>query len=222
MMRDKWQLLLEKFAALNTRERMLILLAIFAMAYQFADLVILDHQFEEIQQLNSAMANDNAAIVRLNTELNALSRRAQDDPNTKLREQIQAVRDEVAALQSRLKDATGELISPQDMARFLEQLLVQESQLTMLRLQTLDVKPLLAGGADTTSSPLQQPVLHRHGFAIEFSGSYLATLNYLEALESLPWRIFWDSVSYEVLDYPKSIVRLKLHTLSLSEDWIGV
>ncbi|MBT8428512.1 MAG: hypothetical protein KJN79_01230, partial [Gammaproteobacteria bacterium] len=135
---------------------------------------------------------------------------------------IQAARDEVAALQSRLKDATGELISPQDMARFLEQLLVQESQLTMLRLQTLDVKPLLAGGADTTGAMRQQAVLHRHGFAIEFSGSYLATLNYLEALEGLPWRIFWDSVSYEVLDYPKSIVRLKLHTLSLSEDWIGV
>jgi len=222
MMRDKWQLLLEKFAALNTRERMLILLAIFAMAYQFADLVILDHQFEEIQQLNNGMANDNAAIIRLNTELNTLSRRAQDDPNTKLRDQIKAARDEVALLQSRLKDATGELISPQDMARFLEQLLVQESQLTMLRLQTLDVKPLLAGSADTKSSLPQQAVLHRHGFAIEFSGSYLATLNYLEALESLPWWFFWDSVSYEVLDYPKSIVRLKLHTLSLSEDWIGV
>jgi MSHA biogenesis protein MshJ len=222
MMRDKWQQLLGKFAALNTRERMLILLAIFAMAYQFADLVILDHQFQEIRRLNSAMANDNAAIVRLNTELNSLSRRAQDDPNKKLREQIQGARDAVVALQSRLKEATGELISPQDMARFLEQLLVQESQLTMLRLQTLDVKPLAAGSSDTKSSPAPQAVLHRHGFAIEFSGGYLATLNYLEALESLPWRFFWDSVSYEVLDYPKSVVRLKLHTLSLSEDWIGV
>ena len=221
-MRDKWQQLLEKFAALNTRERMLILLAIFAMAYQFADLVILDHQFQEIQRLNSAMANDNAAIVRLNTELNSLSRRAQDDPNNKLREQIQAARDEVVALQSRLKEATGDLISPQDMARFLEQLLVQESQLTMLRLQTLDVKPLPTGSADTASPATPQAVLHRHGFAIEFSGSYLATLNYLQALESLPWQFFWDSVSYEVLDYPKSVVRLKLHTLSLSEDWIGV
>jgi len=222
MMRDKWQLLLEKFTALNTRERMLILLAILAMAYQFADLVILDHQYQEIQQLNRGMANDNAAIIRLNTELNTLSMRAQDDPNAKLREQIQGAREEVAALQSRLKDATGELISPQDMARFLEQLLVQESQLTMLRLQTLDVKPLLANSADTSSPLPQQAVLHRHGFAIEFSGSYLATLNYLEALENLPWRFFWDGVNYEVLDYPKSIVRLKLHTLSLSEDWIGV
>jgi MSHA biogenesis protein MshJ len=201
---------------------MLILLAIFAMAYQFADLVILDHQFREIERLNSGMANDNVAIIRLNTELNALSRRAQDDPNKKLRAQIQVARDEVALLQSRLDDATRELISPRDMARFLEQLLVQESQLTMLRLQTLDVKPLLAGSADSSRSLSQQAVLHRHGFAIEFSGGYLATLSYLEALESLPWRFFWDSVNYEVLDYPKSIVRLKLHTLSLSEDWIGV
>lgn len=222
MMRAKWRRLLEKFAALNTRERMLILLAIFAVAYQLADLVVLDHQFQEIQQLNSAMAEDNAAIVRLNTELNTLSRRVQDDPNQKLREQIRAARGEVDELQSRLQEVTGELISPQDMARFLEQLLVQESQLTMLRLQTLDVKPLLLGNTDATKSRIQQAALHRHGFAIEFSGTYMATLHYLEMLERLPWRFFWDSVSYEVLDYPKSIVRLKLHTLSLSEDWIGV
>ena len=43
-----------------------------------------------------------------------------------------------------------------------------------------------------------------------------------QALEALPWRFFWDSVSYEVEDYPRSLVRLRLHTLSLSEDWIGV
>ena len=221
-MRDKWQQLLEKFAALNTRERMLILLAVFAMAYQFTDLVILDRQFHEVQRLNSAMAKDNAAIVRLNTELNTLSRRVEDDPNKKLRARIQAARDEVAVLQTRLKDVTGELISPQDMARFLEQLLVQDGQLTMLRLETLDVKPLLNGSTGTNRTVSQPMALHRHGFAIEFSGSYLATLSYLEALEKLPWRFFWDSVSYEVLDYPKSIVRLELHTLSLSEDWIGV
>ena len=221
-MQDRWQKLLHKFAALNTRERMLILLAIFAFSYQLADLVILDRQFKEVEQLNRAMGNDNAAIVRLNAELNALSGQVQDDPNTQLREQIQAERDQVAMLQARLQEATGELISPQDMARFLERLLVQESQLTLLRLQTSDVKPLLLaeGGADKARP--QTAALHRHGFEIEFSGSYLATLNYLEALEKLPWRFFWDSVSYEVLDYPKSIVRLKLHTLSLSEDWIGV
>ena len=50
----------------------------------------------------------------------------------------------------------------------------------------------------------------------------MATLRYLQALEALPWRFFWDSVDYQVIAYPQSTVRLKLHTLSLSEDWIGV
>ena len=212
--------LLEKFAGMQARERALILIAIFAICYQLADLVILDRQFQQIELLNRAMAQDNSAIVRVNTELNTLSNSVRDDPNRGLRDRIQAGREEVSTLQARLQEATGELISPQDMARFLEQLLVQDKQLTMLRLQTLDVEPLLSPAEGAEKS--REAALHRHGFAIEFSGSYLATLRYMESLEALPWRFFWDSVSYEVLDYPRSVVRLKLHTLSLSEDWIGV
>ncbi|MGB5570939.1 MAG: hypothetical protein WBM81_16740 [Sedimenticolaceae bacterium] len=222
MMQARWQEWLEKFARLSARERALILLAIFAVTYQCADLVILDRQFQQIQKLNDAIAQDNRAIVDLNNELNELATRVQDDPNRKMRDQIKIARADLDALQSRLVAATGELISPQDMARFLEELLVQESELTMLRLQTLDAKPLLVAQSDEGKAASPEPALHRHGFAIEFSGGYLATLRYLESLEKLPWRFFWDSVSYEVLDYPKSVVRLKLHTLSLSEDWIGV
>lgn len=218
-MQASWQQWLEKFAGLSARERALMLLAIFAVTYQLADLVILDRQFEQVRQLNSAMAQDNRAIVDLNNELNALSTHVQDDPNRKMRDQIRLAHDDLNALQARLEAATGELISPQDMARFLEELLIQDGELTMLRLQTLDVKPLLLAEEKTVSSG---PALHRHGFAIEFSGGYMATLRYLESLEKLPWRFFWDSVRYEVLEYPKSVVRLKLHTLSLSEDWIGV
>lgn len=221
-MQARWQQLLKKFAELNSRERILILLAIFAVSYQLADMLILERQFQKMEQLNRAMAQDNSAIGRVNTELNNLSSRAQNDPNIKLREQIQGARDAVGVLQSRLQEVTGDLISPQDMARFLEQLLVQESQLRLLRLQTLDVKPLLDPGTDKGAQQALEVALHRHGFAIEFSGSYLATLRYLESLESLPWRFFWDGVSYKVLDYPESVVRLELHTLSLSEDWIGV
>lgn len=222
MMQAKWRQLLEKFSRLSSRERILILVAIFAVSYQLADFLILDRQFQKMEQLNRAMAQDNGAIVRVNTELNTLSSRVQNDPNIKLREQIQGARDEMERLQSRLQEVTGELISPQDMARFLEELLVQEKQLTLLRLQTLDVRPLLDRDSEEGVQQVSEVALHRHGFAIEFSGSYLATLRYLESLESLPWRFFWDRVSYEVLDYPESVVRLELHTLSLSEDWIGV
>jgi len=218
----RWQQVLEKFGALSARERTLILVAIFAACYQLADMVILERQFEQIEQLNRAMAQDNQEIARVNLEMNALAGRVQNDPNRGLRRRIKAERDQVRELQTRLQEATGDLISPQDMARFLEQLLIQEDQLTMLRLQTLEVEPLLGDADDGTGRGSVQAALHRHGFEIEFSGGYLATLRYLKTLEALPWRFFWDSVDYEVLEYPESVVRLKLYTLSLSEDWIGV
>jgi len=221
-MQASWQRMLEKFAALNARERMLILIAIFAVCYQLADMVILDRQFQQIEQLNRAMTQDNQAINRVSMELNALASRVHDDPNRELRRQIEEERSRVQALQLRLQEATGDLISPQDMARFLEQLLVQEQPLTMLRLRTLDVEPLLTADAERVDATSSGLVLHRHGFEIEFSGGYLATLRYMKSLEALPWRFFWDSVDYRVLDYPSSVVRLKQHTLSLSEDWIGV
>lgn len=225
-MQAKWHAWMEKFAALSVRERLLIMAAVFAVAYQLADLLLLDRQYQQIERLNREIAQDNAAIKQIAAELNLLSIQAQDDPNRRLRAEIELARDAVRQLQQRLQAVTSEMISPQDMARFLEQLLLQDEQLTMLRLQTLNARPLLLSDtqsdARSDTAADRQPALHRHGFEIEFSGGYMATLHYLQALEGLPWRFFWDSVDYRVIDYPQSVVRLKLHTLSLSEDWIGV
>ena len=228
-MRDKLQLLIDRFGALSTRERMFVLIAVFAVSYQIADLVVLDRQYQRIETLNRDIAHDNAAIVGVNTDMNMLAAQAERDPNRALREQLAAARSHNAVLQQRLTSVAEKLISPQAMARFIEKLLVQESELTMLSLKTLKTEPLLpARKQEGSAEPVQKSVstpavtLHKHGFEITFSGGYLPTLRYLQALEALPWEFFWDSVNYEVIDYPNSIVRLRLHTLSLSEDWIGV
>jgi MSHA biogenesis protein MshJ len=57
---------------------------------------------------------------------------------------------------------------------------------------------------------------------MEIRGGYLSTLRYLEELEDLPWRFFWKSLNYEVLEYPEARVVLTVETLSLREGWIGV
>lgn len=220
-MRDKWRLLTQKFAVLSNRERLLILTAIFAVAYQIADLVVFERQFRDFQQLNAAMANDRTEIVRLTTDLKLQTARAQSDPNKSLRASVERTRKETHRLRDELDSATGALISPRDMAQVLEELLLQEKALTLLSLRTHDPTPLIERAAPEGEGGTKA-LLHQHGFLVEFSGGYLATLRYLEALEGLPWAFFWDNVDYEVVDYPDSVVRLQLHTLSLSEDWIGV
>jgi len=223
-MRDRLQALMHRFDALSTRERVLVLIALFAVAYQVGTLVVFDRQFEQIETLQAETSRDNQAVLASNQQIATLVVQQPADPNDALRASIEALRQQVGREREALQAETESLISPRDMALFLEQLLLQERELELMSLKTLEPEAVNAGGREPVSgvTPESATVLHRHGFDIVFSGSYLATLRYLESLEALPWRFFWDSVDYEVFDYPESTVRLRLHTLSLSEDWIGV
>ena len=46
-------------------------------------------------------------------------------------------------------------------------------------------------------------------------------LAYLRQLEQLPRSMVWEDVAIETVRYPETIVRLQVHTLSLTEGWIG-
>jgi len=45
-------------------------------------------------------------------------------------------------------------------------------------------------------------------------GTFTDTLNYLTDIEKLPWRFFWDDLSYKVEKYPVGVVTIKINTLS--------
>jgi MSHA biogenesis protein MshJ len=217
--------ILDWFATLSQRERVLVTLAVIAVIWQLASMLVLEPQQAELGKLRQEMAVDATAMQGLATELRLQTSRASHNPNVALRERIEAMRGRIAAQERQLELATDELISPREMARFLEQLLNADEALVLLNLRTLDPQPLLAAERADGQAPDEhdeRSMLHRHGFEIAFSGGYLATLRYLDALQSLPWQFFWDSVSFDVIDYPNSVVRLQLYTLSLSEDWIGV
>ena len=57
---------------------------------------------------------------------------------------------------------------------------------------------------------------------LELEGPYLAVLAYLEDLEALPWRLYWQVLEIDVDDYPRNRIRIEVATLSLHEEWIGV
>ena len=63
---------------------------------------------------------------------------------------------------------------------------------------------------------------YKHGLRIEFEGDYMTTLDYIRGLESLELRFLWDSLEFQVEEYPRSRVSITVFTLSLDQDWIGV
>jgi MSHA biogenesis protein MshJ len=106
-------------------------------------------------------------------------------------------------------------VPPSLMAKALNDMLKQNQQLTLIKLESLPTTTLL-------SSKLQLHPTYKHGLEITFTGNYSDTINYLKALEELPWAIVWENIDYQVKDYPKAEITIRLVTLSFDEGWLGV
>lgn len=75
-------------------------------------------------------------------------------------------------------------------------------------------------GADDVAAADQQ--VFRHSIRVTLRGKYVDIVRYLQAVETLPWRIFWDAMALESNDYPWSLVTVEFHTLSTDEAWFKV
>jgi MSHA biogenesis protein MshJ len=88
--------------------------------------------------------------------------------------------------------------------------------------QQSEEKVLESNVQNNVGSSVNLPEVYKHGLEIVFQGDYNSTLSYLRKLEQLPWKFYWEEVVYEVLDYPKAQIMVRIHTLSLDNGWISV
>ena len=134
---------------------------------------------------------------------------------TEDREKFLQVQQRLDEMTERLGGYAAELIDPAEMSRVLQGVLKEQSKLRLIRVRNLSPEALSA------SAEAQTTTFYRHGLEIEFEGSYLACLEYLQKIETLPWRFYWQYLEIEVLEYPRNRIRLEVSTLSPDEEWIG-
>ena len=135
-------------------------------------------------------------------------------------------------IEQQVQNSASKLISPDEMALMLETVLVKVKGLELQKVRGLGSEPVVRvaavkeGQEDTSATGVDadNPVsnAYKHGLRIEFRGDYLGTLEYIRELENLEWGFFWESLDFEVNDYPDSSVGITVYTLSLDKNWIGV
>ena len=125
-------------------------------------------------------------------------------------------------LETRLKSLTNDLISPRRMAQVLHQLLEQDSGVSLIGFKNLPVTKLEKAQKKNILLSESNTTLYKHGFTMTMHGDYASTVQYLQRLEKLNWSIYWDSIHYEVIDYPLAKITLTIYTLSMQKEWISV
>lgn len=143
---------------------------------------------------------------------------------------VRALREAVQAREEEVRVFTTDLVDPAEMRNVLEELLRRQNGLTLLRAVNRPAEPVLGdaasasppNGAHAAAAEPRAPKLYRHSLVLELRGSFLDCLRYLEAVERLPWSVYWSRLELSTEDYPVNAITIELTTLSLDEGWIGV
>lgn len=201
------------------RERILLLCCLLAVLTTAAWLLIFQPGEREARRTRRQIGELQTRLVQLESRAAELQARGGQDPDRQNRLRVDALEQEAAQLQRRLEKSIVDLVPPREMPRLLKKLLAERRELTFLSLENLPPEPVdLQTGNDRDT---QVPQLYRHRLRLEFSGSYLGLVRYLRQLTELPRHTVWEDIAIETRSYPEARVHLQLHTLSLSEGWIG-
>jgi MSHA biogenesis protein MshJ len=211
--------LMDRYDQLSLRERVIVLIAtllLIALIWDSAFMGPLDKERKAHMQQIDALS---AEVSGLEQSIEALVEQGAANPAPDHKAVVESLNAEIAEIDRRLAGATSGLIDPKEMAHVLEQVLARAERLTLQGLRTMPPQAVVAPNAQTGAAAAQ---IYKHGVELELTGSYLDTLYFLQQLEALPWRFFWDHVEYTVEQHPRGRLKLRLYTLGLEEGWIGV
>jgi MSHA biogenesis protein MshJ len=154
-----------------------------------------------------------------------------------LAERAAALEAEVTTNREQLQQRAAGFVEPHEMVALVRDLLQARGGLTLTRLATIDAEqldaPALASAGDDVSSDAttsgssdaaSRPpaVAYLHGMEVNVEGNFQDLYEYLRALESQRWHLLWRGLELEVGDYPLLRARIKLATVSIDRQWIGI
>ncbi|MDX1518062.1 MAG: hypothetical protein R3288_14545 [Woeseiaceae bacterium] len=213
-LRERAKPVLQRIDKLSRRERLLVMvtmLTVIGGLWQGLVMVPLEQRADASRiELDSLRERTDKANQSMQEQILQLAGQGSEE-----RVQAALVRQRIEQINEELGNYAAELIDPSEMALVLEQLLREQTRLSLVSIRNTAPELLAADleGAGTS--------FYRHGLEIELEGSYADCLRYLAEIERLPWRLYWQVLDIEVTDYPRNRVRLEVSTLSLNEEWIG-
>jgi len=220
--------LLRRFNQRNQRERLLLIAAGAALVLMLADSLWLAPALQAFTAARGAQAAAQQQQQRLLADVQQL----QGQGAAQLRQQqadLQQWRQRLRDGDTALRGHADSLVGPERMRDLLEQLLARHGEVRLRALRSLGRNDLLAPGqaaapgaaaaapgADATGG------LYRHGVELVLEGGYADLLGYLQAMESLPQRVLWGAVSLKVEQHPRSVLTLRVYTLSRDRAWLEI
>ncbi|KLV06154.1 MSHA biogenesis protein MshJ [Photobacterium aquae] len=209
---NMWQQLCEKFDGLTRREQGLIALTGWVAVLFIGFVAVIEPQIQSLDHAEQRLVMLSQAVTNSDNQLLLVKRRLKQDPDQELDTRIRRLNAENAELDTQLAERVGSLVSPAEMPVLLEKVLAHSERLKLVALSSLPPEQLQSG---------EQGGFYIHRVKLILRGRYFDVVDYLNQLESLPVKYYWQSLDYKVNGYPWADVELVVYTLGESRDFIG-
>ena len=237
----RWRMLQRRFDQRLQRERLLLIGAAAGVVLMAANALWLNPALSSFKANRSQQTQARSDLAGLQAELLALQNLGSSQARQQQSE-LATWRQRVRQGDAALRQHEDTLVGPDRMLGWLEQLLARQGQVRVRAMRSLGRSDLLnpapagmpdrgtAAPAATVRQPSDAPQasdstapsLYRHGVELVLEGGFTDLLAYLRAVEALPQRVLWGSVSLKVEQHPKSVLTLRVYTISRDRHWLEI
>lgn len=183
-------------------------------------------------KLSLQIQSSKLQIAGIKAQTDTLLASAREPASVALLEQNANLKQQLANINQQLNMVLQTMIPPAEMISVFKSILADAKNLSLINLGNSPIAettaPTPVPTADKTASntkpanQINNEILYMHSISLEFHGDFFSTLHYLQSLEQLHWRFFWDGLDYQVSTYPAAKITIKIHTLSTKENLLNV
>jgi MSHA biogenesis protein MshJ len=202
--------LLKRFEALSLRERAMVIVAILGVLIALWDTVLMN----PLRLSRTALEAELASASTFGIDAAAQT----SDPRQISIKQAGELQGQLQSIDAQLASTASGFVASARMIEVLHDVLDHQGRLALVSIRNLPVTALIP--AAEANAPARPPYVH--SIEIVIDGQYADILDYLAALEALPWKFRWTSLDLSTAGYPRNRVRIELSTLSLDSTWLGV
>ncbi|PHV29023.1 hypothetical protein CSQ93_07660 [Janthinobacterium sp. BJB426] len=215
------------FDALSLRERLMVFGAGAAAVLFVFYFMSFNPLLAKRAALEASLAQKQSLLTATDKEIELTMLAHATDPDQEARTRLVALQAETASLAQALRQKQHGLVAPERMVTLLEHLLRRHAGLRVVSLKTLPASAVGAHSADAANGAAADkaapaPLLHQHGVEVVLQGSYADMVQYMQALQAMPTRVFWGAAHLDAASYPNATLTLTLHTLSMDDTWIAL
>lgn len=220
-MQTKLAAYIEKFNALALRLRILFTFVLIAVIYMLFDILWYSSTVQQSKTIRLEIESNQRQVSELIDIQNTLNSNVSQSRNNPKTQKIALLENEITKIRQQLTQKTMNLIPSNEMADVLEKIIKSSESLKLISLsKRASIK--LSDTVESSNTHQDQAInLYRHSVEIVLQGSYRGTYEFLKNLENMERKVAFESLNYDVENYPKAEVRLVVSTLSLKKEWIG-